>query len=348
VPTELVTTWFGAFLVEHGAVVREVRAPTDPPAVVERLRLRREGRLTPEEESLLADRDPSTLVTRDRRLETRGVPLLRARSARAPLLEPPAALLRTVLLEEAEVALAQAWDPSVHLEEAVRAREEIDRTRNLLGERLASWTARDRADVPEDEEAGGERAAEAILEPGSAPPSSEASPEADPELLALREGLARSYRALGELRRGLDAGIESAARRRLPNLSSVVGPNLAARLVAQAGGLDRLARLPASTIQVLGAETAFFDHLRRGTRPPRHGLLFLHPSIQGATRQQRGRLARALAGKAAIAARIDRAGGPIDPSLAAAFDRRSAEITRARTGRGRRSALPLDRAAEDR
>jgi nucleolar protein 56 len=347
VPTELVTTWFGAFLVENGALVRAFPAPSDPAAIGERLRLRREGRLTPEEEALLADRDPSTLATRDRRLEAHGVPLLRTRSAPAPLPEPTADVLRAVLLEEAEVALAQAWDPSVHLEEAVRAREEIDRTRNLLGERLASWSARDRVDVPEDDDAAAERAAEAILEP-EAPPSPEPSPEADPELLALRESLARSYRSLGELRRGLDTGIESAARRRLPNLASVVGPSLAARLVAQAGGLDRLARLPASTIQVLGAETAFFDHLRRGTRPPRHGLLFLHPSIQGASRQQRGRLARALAGKAAIAARIDRAGGPIDPSLAAAFDRRSAEITRARPGRGRRSALPLDRAAEDR
>jgi nucleolar protein 56 len=97
-------------------------------------------------------------------------------------------------------------------------------------------------------------------------------------------------------------------------------------MVSQAGGLDRLARLPASTIQVLGAERAFFEHLRGKAPPPRHGWLFLHPDIQGAPKRLRGKLARGLAGKVAIAARMDQQGAPLRPDLAEAFQRRSKEI----------------------
>jgi len=119
--------------------------------------------------------------------------------------------------------------------------------------------------------------------------------------------------------------------------------------VAQAGGLDRLARLPASTVQVLGAERAFFEHLRGRAPPPRHGLLFLHPQIQSAPKSVRGKLARALAGKVAIAARRDREGSPVLPELKTAFERREAEL-RARRGKRRPaggSALPLDGAPRD-
>ncbi|MCI4340676.1 MAG: ATP-binding protein, partial [Thermoplasmata archaeon] len=136
------------------------------------------------------------------------------------------------------------------------------------------------------------------------------------------------------------------------NISALLGPLLAARMLAQAGGLDRLARLPASTIQVLGAEKAFFEHLRGRAPPPRHGLLFLHPSIQGAPRRLRGKLARALAGKVAIAARIDREGGALRPELGASYDARAKAVKTMGTGAGRtrpkRSRPPLDGATEDR
>jgi len=80
---------------------------------------------------------------------------------------------------------------------------------------------------------------------------------------------------------------------------------LGARLIALAGGLTNLAKLPASTVQVLGAEKALFRSLRTGARPPKHGIFFQHSLIHGAKRWQRGKIARALAGKLAIAARID-------------------------------------------
>jgi nucleolar protein 56 len=63
--------------------------------------------------------------------------------------------------------------------------------------------------------------------------------------------------------------------------------------------------MPASTIQVLGAEKALFRALRTGGKPPKHGVIFQFPEIHRAPRWQRGKIARALATKLAIAARVD-------------------------------------------
>ncbi len=66
-----------------------------------------------------------------------------------------------------------------------------------------------------------------------------------------------------------------------------------------------MASMPASTIQVLGAEKALFRSLKTGSHPPKHGLLFQHAMVHSAPRWQRGKIARAVAAKAVIAARVD-------------------------------------------
>ncbi|RLI27874.1 MAG: C/D box methylation guide ribonucleoprotein complex aNOP56 subunit, partial [Candidatus Hecatellales archaeon] len=91
--------------------------------------------------------------------------------------------------------------------------------------------------------------------------------------------------------------------------------------------LEELARLPSSTIQVLGAEKALFRALRRGGRPPKHGIIFQHPFIHQAPRWQRGKIARALAGKISIAAKVDVfSGNRIGDRLKADLEKRVAEI----------------------
>ena len=110
---------------------------------------------------------------------------------------------------------------------------------------------------------------------------------------------------LYEVRRGLEKYIDEAMMEVAPNVRGLVGPLLGARLIALAGGLSKLATLPASTIQVLGAEKALFRALRTGSKPPKHGVIFQYPAIHRSPRWQRGKIARALAAKLAIAARID-------------------------------------------
>ncbi len=109
------------------------------------------------------------------------------------------------------------------------------------------------------------------------------------------------YRLRGELTEYIAAVMKEIA----PNITALVGPLLGARLLSLAGSLDELARMPASTIQVLGAEKALFRALRTGGKPPKHGVIFQYPDIHRSPRWQRGKIARALAAKLAIAAKVD-------------------------------------------
>jgi nucleolar protein 56 len=112
-----------------------------------------------------------------------------------------------------------------------------------------------------------------------------------------------------------------------PNVKSLVGSLLGARLISIAGNLRNLAMRPASTIQVLGAEKALFRSLKTGARPPKHGLIFQAALLHDAKRWQRGKIARALAGKLAIAARADAFGGNyVGDRLKADLNRRIEEI----------------------
>lgn len=110
---------------------------------------------------------------------------------------------------------------------------------------------------------------------------------------------------LFEAREILATYIDEAMQEVAPNLRALVGALLGARLISLAGGLTRLAMMPASTIQVLGAEKALFRSLRTGARPPKHGIIFQWEEIHGAQFWLKGKIARALAGKLSIASRID-------------------------------------------
>jgi nucleolar protein 56 len=126
-----------------------------------------------------------------------------------------------------------------------------------------------------------------------------------PENLAIVKRLADQVIAQSDLRRVLSDHIEVAMETVAPNVKELLTASVGARIIAKAGSLARLATLPASTIQVLGAEKALFRALKTGARPPKHGLLFQHPLIHSAPKWQRGKIARAIASKVAIAARID-------------------------------------------
>jgi len=132
---------------------------------------------------------------------------------------------------------------------------------------------------------------------------------------------------LYDARASLDKYITEMMDEVAPNINALTGPTLGARLIAIAGGLTNLAKMPASTVQVLGAEKALFRFLKTGARPPKHGVIFQHSFIHEAKHWQRGRIARALAGKLAIAARTDAFSGRYaGDSLKADLEKRIQEI----------------------
>jgi len=90
-----------------------------------------------------------------------------------------------------------------------------------------------------------------------------------------------------------------------PNLSALIGEQVGARLIAHSGSLTNLAKYPASTIQILGAEKALFRALKTRGNTPKYGLIFHSSFIGRAAAKNKGRISRYLANKCSIASRID-------------------------------------------
>eukprot|EP01116_Phalansterium_solitarium_P014206 TRINITY_DN31765_c0_g1_i1.p1 TRINITY_DN31765_c0_g1~~TRINITY_DN31765_c0_g1_i1.p1 ORF type:complete len:481 (-),score=168.80 TRINITY_DN31765_c0_g1_i1:290-1732(-) len=90
-----------------------------------------------------------------------------------------------------------------------------------------------------------------------------------------------------------------------PNLATLIGEQVGARLISHAGSLTNLAKYPASTVQILGAEKALFRALKTKGNTPKYGLIFHSSFIGRAATKNKGRISRYLANKCSIAARID-------------------------------------------
>ena len=140
---------------------------------------------------------------------------------------------------------------------------------------------------------------------------------------------AESVYSLYQSKNHLESYIDEKIKDVAPNMYDVAGANLAAKLIAHTHGLENLAKLPSSTIQIIGAEKAIFRHLKTGENPPKHGLIFQHPSIRGSNWWVRGKLARAVASKITIAARKDAFSNDYDSKLKVELDERIEEIKKA-------------------
>ncbi|WP_276271561.1 NOP5/NOP56 family protein [Haloarcula litorea] len=203
---------------------------------------------------------------------------------------------------------------------AVRAMADCERTANELAERVAEWGGSRYG----DDGAGVDYAREVAAR----------GPEDDESDRALRS-LAERTLDLAEEAAALRATIERTAPAVAPNLSALAGPVLAARLLSLAGSLESLAKQPSGTVQVLGAEDALFAHLQGNAPSPKHGVIYTHEYVSGTRPEERGSAARALAGKLAIASRIDHYSGDRRPDLERELDERIERIrTRSQGGDG--------------
>jgi nucleolar protein 56 len=202
------------------------------------------------------------------------------------------------------------------LKHAVRAMDDAARTANELAERVEEW-----AGALFDDVGSGVDAARDVA----------ARPPQDPTEERV-VALASQVVALTDERDALRTYLETHAPAVVPNLAEMAGPVLASRLVALAGGLEPLAKMPAGTIQVLGAEDALFAHLRGHAPSPKHGVIFTHEFVRGTRRADRGSAARTFASKLALAARADHYAGErrekLHADLAARMERIRARAER--------------------
>lgn len=254
----------------------------------------------------------------------------------------------TLQLARAGIALAAARR-DLSAVQAVRAMDDLDKTLNLLAGRVREWFGlhfpeMDRMIEKHDSYARlvaklGNRKnftydnllAEGIPkekaeELAAAAKKSMGAEIGDPDLVVL-QSFCELMLDLYKFRAKSEDYVGDVLKQVAPNMTAVVGAALSARLISIAGSLDHLAKMPASTLQVLGAEKALFRSLKTGARPPKHGVIFQHTAIHQSPRWQRGKIARALSGKLSIAARIDAFHGEfLGDKLRDAVDKKVAEI----------------------
>ena len=146
--------------------------------------------------------------------------------------------------------------------------------------------------------------------------------------LSIVQSIAKQILDFHDLRKKLEDHVETEMEAIAPNISAILGAAVGARILGRAGSLRKLASMPASTVQVIGAEKALFRSLKTGAQPPKHGLLFQHAMVHAAPRWQRGKIARAIAAKAVIAARVDVYGEGINNTLLEKLNVRVNEISK--------------------
>ena len=328
----LQTTWFGSFLLDEGKVVEQRLFPPDAKALADRLATVEDWKVLPEERELMG-RTPEVFVT-EPRLERAGG---RFTSERAPFLDPASfgfdpTLLHAAMVDLAKRRMRKAIRTEDHLRQAVAAVDDLLEQENTLVERIREWYGLHFPELAKMVDEAGYL--ELVAQHGrreNLPLDARESVGAElgePEEREIR-GIAKLAQALAAQRAEVEGYVDRTVRGVAPNVSELAGPMIAARLVTLAGSVEDLARYPAGTVQLLGAERALFRHLKSGSRPPKHGVLFQHPLIHRAPPWQRGALARAFAGRIAMAARADAyTHRHIAPDLQASLDRTVAEIRR--------------------
>ncbi|MFO7619183.1 MAG: ribosomal biogenesis protein [Thermoplasmata archaeon] len=342
----LVTTWFGVFLLDDDfKVLEKILFPPDPAEIAKRLQSMDSGEIL-REETALASGNP--IIVGEKRLSTLGNLVEFDR----PDILPEdfgfdGALLGKAMLLKGRDQFRASATPDEHIVQAIRTIDDLTKTINLMSERLHEWHGLNFPEltvlVPESRyidiiaEHGSRKS---IIASGKVKAAESIGAEmSDADAEAVRS-LACTIQALGKEKQSVEKYIEVRMRELAPNLTHLAGPLVGARLISLTGGLDRLSKLPSSTVQLLGAEKALFKHLKDNARPPKHGVIFQHPIIHRAPQWQRGKIARAFAAKLTIAIRTDRHGGGkfIGPELEADLNKRVEDIRRRSPKPKRRNA----------
>ena len=200
------------------------------------------------------------------------------------------------------------------IQQALLSLEEIDHVANMMSKRLREWYELYNPEFSKSIESH-EKFSELIMkkdkktllkEIGVAEEQSMGA-ELDKDDVNQILSLAWAANALYKTRKSHEDYLTKNMEKLFANLTAITGHLLGAKLIAHAGSAERLVKMPASTIQMLGAEKALFRHMKNKKRflPPKYGLLFAHPMIQKTPRQTHGKVARALADKISIAIKVD-------------------------------------------
>jgi nucleolar protein 56 len=267
----LITKWFGTFLCDTTGVQKKILFPKNEKEIVQRLREIEKNNILEEEKKIVKN---TNVIVNEKRLQQLGDYTNEEPFFQTITINPKDYGFSQEFFHDISLLLAQQRvdkqleSEDLQLIQMVNALNDLVQTANLLSERLSSW----------------------LLLPT---PKKKVKPF-EKTLAAVNDEIQR-----------LQNQIEIDMKRIAPNTSKIIGSLIGARLIALAGGMQRMAMLPASTIQILGAEKALFRFKKEGGRPPKHGVIFQHPLINRTQKTERGKIARLLANKISAAIKAD-------------------------------------------
>ncbi|MFW5952545.1 MAG: NOP5/NOP56 family protein [Candidatus Natronoplasma sp.] len=305
------TTWFGSFIIEDGDVIDKELFPKRPSEIAKRKSQMDKGEVLKEEKKLMDRHENEISVSTERLSDFADVKYIEEIEIDPQDYSYTDDILQEALRELGRINIRESIDFGEHLARAVETIQDLNETINIKLERLKTWYSLYFSEL--DGEVNDERYLELIIDYGDRGEIREkidfreeftGQEVTDQEMKHFKK-FARSIRDEMEFREELEKYVKSKMQEYAPNLTALTGPKLGGELIAKQGSLESLAKQPASTIQVLGAEKSLFRHLDKGTKPPKHGLILQHPYVHRAPQSLRGKIARTFANKIAIAARID-------------------------------------------
>ncbi|MBU4266729.1 MAG: hypothetical protein L6243_04300 [Candidatus Altiarchaeales archaeon] len=323
---QLTTNVLGVFAVRKGKVIEKVLFPDKPTEIADRLE-RIQGSFCDEEKGLIEKLKKTGIkdikVNNPRRFEGAGLGMrfrldkgfmnpLDIASEIGISEEDFTQLLSEVNLELTKKKLRVAERDQLIIQ-AVSCMDDLEEVSNRLVERLREWNS---LNFPElnvlvkthelyAEVVSGKDLDSTLAERIKNVKKESYGFEFQKNDLDITKIFSDSILALYSTKEETEKYIDAMMAEIAPNLAALAGPLLGARLIAIAGSLKRLCMFPASTIQVLGAEDAFFRFLKTKKNPPKHGIIFQLPEIRSAQKKNRGKISRTFAAKLAIAARAD-------------------------------------------
>lgn len=267
----LITKWFGTFLCDETGVQKKILFPKYEKEIVKRLREIENNNIIEEEKEIVQNMN---VIVNEKRLEQLGTYNHNEPTFQTITINPKDFGFSQELFHDALLLLAQQrvaeqlQSEDLQLIQMVNALDDLIQTANLLSERLNCWL---------------------IL------------PTPKKKIKPFQKTLSVVNDEIQRLQNQIEDEMKTIA----PNTSRIIGSLIGARLISVAGGMQRMAMLPASTIQILGAEKALFRFKKEGGRPPKHGIIFQHPMINRAQKTERGKIARLLANKISTAIKAD-------------------------------------------
>ncbi|MBR9679558.1 MAG: C/D box methylation guide ribonucleoprotein complex aNOP56 subunit [Candidatus Altiarchaeota archaeon] len=227
---------------------------------------------------------------------------------------------RKVAIELAKIKVKESMGKDQLVIQSIAGLDDLNKSINIQLNRLHEWYGMHFPEYYEDDH---KKFLKTIIEKERGKSMGIDFSETDLKIVRkLAERILELYKFRDALEKYIGIIMEEVA----PNVKALAGSTLGARFVERAGGLKRLAEMPASTIQVLGAEKALFKHLIKGTPPPKHGIIFQHPAINKSPKSIRGKLARTLAAKTALGARADYFSQELRPKLVEEWEKRKKEV----------------------